>query len=124
MLNENNKVVTNSKKSPVRKKISAIFSSRPLFFMVPFIDKKERIQLAINKKIAAVVNSSIIVLPEILNNLSEVSTTKQSPSKLEEAFKMCGDLSLSIWLFYAAKKQQYWPKLKSCPKNLSPLLVA
>ena len=94
MLNEKRSVVTNRRNNPTRKKISAIFSNLPLFFIVPLMDKKESMQLVINKNIAAVVSSSIIVLPEMFNSLSEVSTTKQSPSKLEEAFKMCGDLSL------------------------------
>lgn len=94
MLNEKSNVVINSSDNPARKKISAIFSSLPLFLIEPLIDKKERIQLAIKNMMATVVNSSIIVLPEILSSLSDVSTTKQSPSKLEEAFKICGDLSL------------------------------
>ena len=95
-LNEKSKVVTNSNDNPARKNISAMFSSLPLFLIEPLTDKKDRIQLAINIMIAAVVSSSIIVLPEILSNLSEVSTTKQSPNKLDEAFNICGDLSLSF----------------------------
>jgi hypothetical protein len=95
MSKENSSVVTNKSSNPTRKKISAIFSSLPAFFIVPLIDKNERIQLVINKNIAAVVNSSMIVLPEIFNSLSDVSTTKQSPRRLEDAFKMWGDLSLS-----------------------------
>ena len=88
MLKEKSKVVTNNRDNPARKNISAIFSSLPLFLIEPFIDKKERIQLAINMMIASVVNSSIIVLPAMFNNLSDVSTTKQSPNKLEDAFKI------------------------------------
>jgi hypothetical protein len=95
MLNENNKVVTNNNDNPARKKISAIFSSLPLFLIDPLIDKKERIQAAIKSMMATVVNSSIIVLPDMFNNLRDVSTTKQSPNKLEEAFNICGDLSFS-----------------------------
>lgn len=48
-----------------------------------------------NMIIATVVSSSMIVLPEIFNSLREVSTTKQSPNKLDEAFNICGDLSFS-----------------------------
>ena len=96
MLNEKSKVVTNNNDNPARKNISAIFSSLPLFLIEPLMDKKERIQLAIKSMMAKVVSSSIIVLPEILSNLSEVSTTKQSPNKLDEAFNICGDLSLSF----------------------------
>ena len=95
-LNEKSKVVTNSNDNPARKKISATFSSLPLFLIEPLMDKKERIQLAIKNIMATVVNSSIIVLPAMLSNLSDVSTTKQSPNKLEEAFNICGDLSLSF----------------------------
>ena len=88
ILNEKSKVVINNSDNPARKKISATFSSLPLFLIEPLIDKKDRIQLAINSMMAAVVNSSIIVLPEILSSLSDVSTTKQSPSKFEDAFNM------------------------------------
>ena len=98
MLNEKSKVVTNKSDNPARKNISAIFSSLPLFLMEPRIDKKERIQLAIKSIMATVVNSSIIVLPAMFSNLREVSTTKQSPSKLEDAFNMWGDLSFSSFI--------------------------
>jgi len=88
MLNENSSVVTNNKDKPARKRISAILSSLPLFLMEPLIDKKERIQLAMNNMMAIVVSSSIMVLPAMLSNLSDVSTTKQSPSRFEDAFKI------------------------------------
>lgn len=93
ILNEKSKVVINSSDNPARKRTSAIFSSLPLFLIDPLMDKKERMQAAIKNMMATVVNSSIIVLPAMFNNLREVSTTKQSPSKLEEAFKIWGDLS-------------------------------
>ena len=95
-MNEKSKVVINNRDNPARKKISAIFSSLPLFLMEPLIDKKERMQAAIKNIMATVVKSSIIVLPAMLSNLSDVSTTKQSPNKLEDAFKIWGDLSLSF----------------------------
>ena len=98
MLNEKSKVVTNNSDNPARKNISAMFSSLPLFLMEPLMDKKERIQAAIKSMTATVVNSSIIVLPAMFNNLSDVNTTKQSPSKLEDAFKICGDLSFSSFI--------------------------
>jgi hypothetical protein len=88
MLNEKSKVVTNNNDNPARKKISATFSSLPLFLIEPLMDKNERIQAAIKNMMATVVNSSIIVLPEMFNNLREVSTTKQSPNKLDDAFKI------------------------------------
>ena len=99
MLNEKSKVVTNNSDNPARKNISAKFSSLPLFLIEPFIDKKERMQAAIKSMMATVVNSSIMVLPAMFNNLSDVSTTKQSPNKLEDAFKICGDLSFSMYFF-------------------------
>ena len=79
-----------------------MFSIFPLFFIVPLIDKKESKQLVIKRMMATVTNSSMTVLPEMFNNLREVSTTKQSPSRLEDAFRICGDLSLGspILLFY------------------------
>jgi hypothetical protein len=76
ILKENSRVVTNKSDNPARKNTSAIFSSLPLFLMDPLMDKKERMQLVIKKMIASVVNSSISVLPAMLNNLSDVSTTK------------------------------------------------
>jgi hypothetical protein len=98
MLKEKSKVVTNKSDNPARKNISAIFSSLPLFLMEPLIDKKERMQAAIKAMMASVVSSSIIVLPAMFKSLSDVSTTKQSPSKLEDAFKICGDLSFSSFI--------------------------
>ncbi len=98
MLNEKSKVVTNNSDNPARKNISATFSSLPLFLIEPFIDKKERMQAAIKSMMAIVVNSSIMVLPAMFNNFSDVNTTKQSPNKLEDAFNMCGDLSLSSFI--------------------------
>ena len=94
-MKEKSNVVINKSDNPARKKKSAIFSSLPLFLIEPLIDKKERIQLAINKMMANVVNSSMIVLPDMFNSLRDVSTTKQSPSKFEEAFNICGDLLFS-----------------------------
>ena len=94
MLNEKSNVVINSNDNPARKKISAILSSLPLFLIEPLIDKKDRMQAAMKSMMATVVNSSIIVLPAMFNNLREVSTTKQSPSKLDDAFKIWADLSL------------------------------
>ncbi len=98
-MKEKSKVVTNNSDNPARKNISATFSSLPLFLIDPLMDKKERIQLVIKKMMASVVNSSISVLPAIFNNLSDVSTTKQSPNKLDDAFKIWGDLSFSSFIY-------------------------
>ena len=61
------------------------------FFALPLIDKKERMQLAIKKIVAATVRSSMTVLCAISSSFNDVRTTKQSPNKLEEAFRMWGD---------------------------------
>ena len=45
--------------------------------------------------------SSIIVFSEIRRNLSEVSTTKHKPNKLDEALRMCGDLWLLMFFRFA-----------------------
>jgi len=95
ILKEKRSVVTNKRDSPARKNRSAMFSNLPLFLITPFIDKKERIQLDIKNNMATVVNSSMIVFPDIFNNLREVKTTKHNPNRFDEAFKICGDLSLS-----------------------------
>jgi hypothetical protein len=73
-----------------------MFSYFPLVFIFPRIDRKERMQLSINNMMAHVVISSMIVWPDTLNNLRDVSTTKQSPSRLEDALRICGDLSVSL----------------------------
>ena len=60
---------------------------------MPRIDKKENIQLAINKMMAIMVISSIIVFSDLSSSFKEVNTIKHMPSKLEDAFKICGDFS-------------------------------
>lgn len=54
-------VVMNKIMSPPKKHISAIPSYRASVLIDPRMDKKERIQLAMNNMIAKVVNSSITV---------------------------------------------------------------
>lgn len=76
--------------NPKRKARSATFSYR---FIFPLIDKNERIQLIINKIVATIVSSSIKVVCEKFKIFSDVKTTKQSPKRLEEALRICGDLS-------------------------------
>jgi hypothetical protein len=58
------------------------------------IDKKESKQLIVKAIIATVVISSIIVVFDTFNSLREVRMTKQIPKRLEDAFKICGALSL------------------------------
>lgn len=86
--------VTKSKKSPVRKKISAILSSFKLEVLSLRMERNERILLAMNITMARVATSSMIVAALRFNIFMEVSTIKQSPSRLEDVLRMWGDLSL------------------------------
>ena len=85
-------MVINKREIPERNKKSAMGSSLLSVLMLPRIDKKESMQLAMNNIMAAVVNSSIKDFLEIFKIFKEVKTTKQIPSRFEEAFKICGDL--------------------------------
>ena len=87
-----NIVVPNRQNKPTRKLISAIFSSLSPALVLLRRAKKERILLIINKIIAAVVNSSITVSAWSFNNLSEVNTIKQIPSRLDDVLRMCGEV--------------------------------
>lgn len=69
-------------------------SERPPGFMLPRMDRNERIQLSIKNTSAIVTDSSIYVRSDRLRNFNEVSTTKHSPSKFDAALRICGDLSL------------------------------
>ena len=55
---------------------------------MPRIDRNENMQLAINKIMATTVISSIMVVSALFSNFKEVSTIKQMPNKLEDAFKI------------------------------------
>jgi hypothetical protein len=119
MSKEKRSAVINSNVNPLRKKISASFSILPLFLILPRMDKKESMQLDMKNNMATVVSSSIIVLPEMLSTLSEVSTTKQSPNKLEEALRICGDLSLfSAAMFFYLKIKRNKNRLFSIQHSL------
>ena len=85
-------VVTKRQINPMRKDISAIFSSLLPTSVLLLIAKKERILLIINKIIAAAVNSSIKVSACTFNKRNDVSTMKQIPSRLEEVFRICGEV--------------------------------
>jgi len=93
-LNEKSRVVKKSRERPPRKIISATCSNNVLLLLTPRIDKKDNIQLAINRMMATTVTSSIIVVSDLLSNFKEVSTIKQMPNRLDDAFRICGDLSL------------------------------
>ena len=75
------------------KKISATFSERILnFSFSDRIDKKESMQLPINKIAATPVNSSINVDSLNLEIFREVKTTRQNPNKLDDVFSIWDDL--------------------------------
>lgn len=83
--------VINNKPRPPRKKISATFSSfspLPAYFL---IERNDRIQLIMNITIAIVASSSTNVAALISSALIEVSTTKQSPSRVADVFNICAE---------------------------------
>jgi hypothetical protein len=86
-----NIVVKKRKNNPTKKIVSAKPSSRPSELFL-FIAKKESRLLIINMTIAQAVSSSIKVACFISIIFLEVSTMKQSPRRLEEVLRMCGDL--------------------------------
>jgi hypothetical protein len=88
--------VTKTTSMPPINKRSAINSKRPPLFILPRMERKERIQLSIKKKIATVSVLSIIVRCDNFKNLRDVSTTKHNPNKFEDAFKICGAFSFLL----------------------------
>lgn len=52
---------------------------------------------------ATMVTSSIMVFSDLSSNFKEVSTIKQMPSKLEDAFKICGDFSAGWFMVCVLK---------------------
>ena len=88
ILNENRRVVTNSNINPPRKKKSAILSNNSDCLLFFLIERKERMQLVINKMMAHTVTSSTIVFSDLFNIFSEVKTIKQMPSRFDDAFRM------------------------------------
>src|SRR5262245_24272582 len=97
-LKENNIVVIKSKDSPHRNITSATCSSNSLFLFSRRIDKNDRKQLAIKSMIAANVISSTMVFWDLPRTFKDVSTIKQRPSRLEDALRMWGDLSLCSFI--------------------------
>ncbi len=84
-------MVIKSDPSPERKIISAIFSSWSDLLKLFLMDIKDKMQLVMKRIVVPAVISSIIVFSDSFRILREVSTTKQSPKRLEEAFRICGD---------------------------------
>jgi len=98
MFSENRIVVKKSNDRPPRKMTSAIRSKKMLLLLMPRIDKKENMQLAINRIMATTVISSMMDVSDLLSTFREVSTIKQIPTKLDEAFKICGDFSFCSFM--------------------------
>ena len=71
--------------------ISAIFSSISPLLKLFRMDMNDRMQLDMNKIVVPAVISSMIVPLLSFIILSEVSTTKHNPNKLDEALSICGD---------------------------------
>jgi hypothetical protein len=84
------KVIPNINMSAAINILSAS-SSKPeaILTFVDLRDKKEKRLHAIKRMQAMPVISSILVTLEYLDILSDVSTTRQNPSRLEEVFRMC-----------------------------------
>ncbi|MNL30255.1 hypothetical protein D3C87_1519810 [compost metagenome] len=88
-LNTSSIEVANRTNKPVKKMISAIFSSLLTSLRSPlFIAIKEIIQLDINMKIAIAAHSSIKLPSVSFIVFIVVKTRKQIPSKLAEVFKI------------------------------------
>ena len=92
-------VTTKTNNKATMKILSAIFSYLALkcSFAVR-MDKKDKIQLAINKIHAMPVISSILDASLNLDILNEVKTTRQNPNKLEDVLKICCVLLFAIKL--------------------------
>jgi hypothetical protein len=98
MLKVNRRVVMNKRLMPPIKIISAIFSNIMLIASFLRRERNESKQLAIKANIARVVTSSMMVFFEIFRSFKDVSSRKQMPNRLEDAFRMCGDLELSLYI--------------------------
>jgi hypothetical protein len=87
-------VATNKKISPERNTTSATLSYAGLDVLLLRIERYESILLTINNRIAIAVHSSMYDASWYLLTLSDVSTTKQSPTSVDEAESICGKLLL------------------------------
>ena len=91
-LNAMSIVVTNREMRPVRKTTSATFSYFGVASRLLRMERYDKILLAMNMIIAPAVNSSIREASLELVTCIDVSTTKQSPSSVEDAVRMWGKL--------------------------------
>jgi hypothetical protein len=98
MLKVNRTVVMNKRLIPPIKIISAIFSNIMLIASFLRRERNESKQLAIKANTARVVTSSMMVFFEIFRSFKDVSSRKQMPNRFEDAFRMCGDLELSLYI--------------------------
>jgi len=90
---------------------------------MPRIDKKENMQLAIKKMMATMVTSSIIVFSDLSSNFNEVSTIKHMPSKLEDAFKICGDFSFCPFTsIYFELEEAVRLQVKTLPSSINTVI--
>jgi hypothetical protein len=87
-------VATNKKISPERNTTSATRSYAGLDVLLLRIERYESILLTINNRIAIAVHSSMYDASWYLLTLSDVSTTKQSPTSVDEAESICEKLLL------------------------------
>ena len=79
--------VANKENNPKRNIMSAIFSYQALRFFLR-MEKKERILLVMNKKIATAVTSSITVDTFKLRTLMEERIRKHIPKRLDEVLRI------------------------------------
>lgn len=85
-------VVTNRKMRPVRKTTSAIFSYLGVASLLLRMERYDNMLLAMNMIMAPAVNSSMSEASLALVTCIDVSTTKQSPSSVDDAVRMWGKL--------------------------------
>src|SRR4030095_2583581 len=79
-----------------------------LCFVCFLIDRNDNKQLNMNKITATKVMSSIAVCCDFPSTFSDVNRRKQIPNKLDDVFRMCGDLSILIIEKFDVVGQQYF----------------
>ena len=62
------------------------------------MERKDRIQLAMNSTSAKTANSSKNVVPDKCSTRKEVMRMKQMPKRLEDALSICEDFSLPSFI--------------------------
>jgi hypothetical protein len=87
--------VANTRNKPRIKVYSAIVSKTTPCSLVLLMERKEKIQLIIKARKENIVILSISVFSLRFRILIEVRTTKQNPTRLEDAARICGDFLYS-----------------------------